>query len=131
MANISGWEKFRKAVTGSYSEKLTFEIAREEAELKAKQEAARARLAAQQAKARAEEEAFAKAKAESARVAKVKADAERVVKNVAAPKATPAKKAPAKKLPKDGDGDGKIFDGTAKEQPAPKKAAPTTKKKSK
>lgn len=31
MAKISGWEKFRKAVTGSYSEKLTLELAKEAA----------------------------------------------------------------------------------------------------
>ena len=30
----------------------------------------------------------------------------------------------AAKLPKDGDGDGKVFDGTKKEKPAPKKATP-------
>jgi DNA topoisomerase-1 len=35
MAKISGWEKFRKAVTGSYSDKLTFAIAQEEAKRKA------------------------------------------------------------------------------------------------
>ncbi len=33
----------------------------------------------------------------------------------------------AAKLPKDGDGDGKIFDGTKNEQPAPKKKAPAKK----
>lgn len=32
-----------------------------------------------------------------------------------------------KPLPKDGDGDGKIFDGTKNEQPAPKKSAPKAK----
>lgn len=35
MANISGWEKFRKAVTGSYSERLTLAIAQENAAKKA------------------------------------------------------------------------------------------------
>ena len=34
----------------------------------------------------------------------------------------------AAKLPKDGDGDGKIFDGTKKEKPAPKAKPATTKK---
>lgn len=34
----------------------------------------------------------------------------------------------AAKLPKDGDGDGKIFDGTKKEKPAPKSKPATTKK---
>lgn len=35
MAKISGWEKFRKAVTGSYSERLTLAIAQEGAAKKA------------------------------------------------------------------------------------------------
>jgi hypothetical protein len=34
MAKISGWEKFRKAVTGSYSEKLTLALAQEAAEVR-------------------------------------------------------------------------------------------------
>ena len=148
MANISGWEKFRKAVTGSYSEKLTYQLAQEKAEqLAAARMAEKARLEAAAAKKKAEEAA---AKAESARVAKVKADAARMAKNAAAAKPAakkPAstgktasitpKKATAKPAPKkatghkanavDGDGDGLVQDGTPFERPAaPKKKATGT-----
>jgi colicin import membrane protein len=129
MANISGWEKFRKAVTGSYSEKTELALAQERAAEKAAAIAIEKAKAEAAAKKKAAEEAASKA--ESARVAKVKADAERMAKNAAPKKTsagtgkttsvTPTKKAPAKKLPKDGDGDGKIFDGTPQERPAPKK----------
>ena len=53
MAHISRWEKFRRAVTGSYSDELTLEIAHEEAKVKA------AAIAAEKARL----EAAAKAKA--------------------------------------------------------------------
>jgi len=119
MANISGWEKFRKAVTGSYSEKLSYELAREKAAEKA------AALAIEKTKL----EVAAKRKAlqeevESARVAKVKADAAKT------PSQPVVKKPAAKKVvafdpnAKDGDGDGKLQDGTIHERPAlPKKPA--------
>ena len=153
MANISVWEKFRKAVTGSYSEKLTYQLAQEKAEqLAAAKMAEKARLEAAAAKKKAAEAA---AKAESARVAKVKADAERMAKNAAAAKpaakkpvakkpastgktaSTTPKKATAKPAPKkatgykanavDGDGDGLVQDGTPFERPAaPKKKATGT-----
>ena len=149
MAKISTWEKIRKAIFRSYSEKLTYQLAQEKAEqLAAAKMAEKARLEAAAAKKKAAEAA---AKAESARVAKVKADAERMAKNAAAAKpaakkpastgktaSTTPKKATAKKpAPKkatgykanavDGDGDGLVQDGTPFERPAaPKKKATGT-----
>lgn len=111
MANISSWEKLRKAVGLGYSEKLTVELAKEKAELEAQRKAAREAILAQQAKAKAAEEAYAKAQAEkaAAKIAEVKAA---------------AKPQPKKDATRDGDGDGKINDGTKNEKPAPKKATP-------
>ena len=112
MAHISTWEKFRKAVTGSYSDKLTLEIASEEARAIAQRKALRDSLAAKAKEADAKYKAEQEAKA-AAKVAEVKA----------------AAKPQAAKTPRDGDGDGKIHDGTKNEKPAPKKPASTTSKK--
>jgi hypothetical protein len=123
MAHISTWEKFRKAVTGSYSEKLTLEIASEEARAIAQRKALRESLVAQAKEAEAKHKAELEAKA-AAKIAEVKAAA----------KPQPVKKAPAKKVvafdpkAKDADGDGKLQDGTIHERPAPaKKTAPKKK----
>ena len=141
MAKISGWEKFRKAVTGSYSEKLTYQLAQEKAEkLAAAKMAEKARLEAA-AKKKAAEEAAKKV----SRVEKVKADAKKTPSQPAKKPAsagktasTTPKKATAKKpAPKkatgykanavDGDGDGLVQDGTPFERPAaPKKKATGT-----
>ena len=50
---VSTWEKLRKAVTGSYSDWLTLELAKEKAELEAQHRAARERILAQQEQAKA------------------------------------------------------------------------------
>lgn len=124
MAHISAWEKFRKAVTGSYSEALLLEIASEEARIKELGRQARERVVAQQERAKAAE-ALYKAGLEAktaAKLTEVKAAAKPQV--VAKPV---AKKAPVKKVVKfdphavDGDGDGKVQDGTIHERPAPAK----------
>lgn len=85
MANISGWEKFRKAVTGSYSERLTLAIAQENAAKKA------AAIAAQRAKVSA-----GTGKVASADVKKPAAK-KPATKKPAAPKKPAAKKPTAKK----------------------------------
>lgn len=140
MAKISGWEKFRKAVTGSYSEKLTYQLAQEKAEqLAAAKMAEKVRLEAA-AKKKAAEEAAKKV----SRVEKVKADAKKTPSQPAKKPAsagktasTTPKKATAKPAPKkatgykanavDGDGDGLVQDGTPFERPAaPKKKATGT-----
>lgn len=98
MANISAWEKFRKAVGLGYSETLKAELAWEKAELDAQRKASRERILAQQAAAKAAEEAFAKKKAEEAaakKVAEVKAAAKPQTEKKPAAKAAP--KAAAKK----------------------------------
>jgi hypothetical protein len=115
MAHISTWEKLRKSVTGSYSESLTLQIAQEEKAAREATRVARERIAAQQAAAKAAEAKF-KAEQEAkaaAKIAEVKA----------------AAKPQAAKTPRDGDGDGKIHDGTKNGKPAPKKPASTTSKK--
>jgi membrane protein involved in colicin uptake len=97
MANISAWEKFRKAVGLGYSETLKAELAWEKAELDAQRKASRERILAQQAAAKAAEEAFAKKKAEEAaakKIAEVKEAAR--LQNATKPEA-PAKKATPKK----------------------------------
>jgi hypothetical protein len=140
MAKISGREKFRKWLTGSYSEKLTYQLAQEKAEqLAAAKMAEKARLEAA-AKKKAAEEAAKKV----SRVEKVKADAKKTPSQPAKKPAsagktasTTPKKATAKPAPKkatgynakavDGDGDGLVQDGTPFERPAaPKKKATGT-----
>lgn len=104
MANISSWEKFRKAVGLGYSEKLTVELAKEKRELEAQRKAAREAILAQQAAAKAAEEAFAKKKAEEAaakKIAEVKKAAK--LQNATKPEA-PAKKATAPKKKSGGKG---------------------------
>jgi hypothetical protein len=82
MAKISGWEKFRKAVTGSYSERLTLAIAQEGAAKKA------AAIAVERAKV-------------SAGTGKVaSSDAKKpAAKKVSAPKKATTTKKPAAKKP--------------------------------
>lgn len=148
MVRISGWEKFRKAVTGSYSEKLTYQIAQRKAEELA---AAKQIEKAKQEKAAREKAAAEEAKKvdvkKSPRVAKVKAEAKAMPKPAAkkpastgkTASATPKKATAKKPAPKktgykanavDGDGDGLVQDGTPWERPAPKsKSSASTKKK--
>jgi len=139
MVHVSAWEKFRKAVTGSYSEKLTYAIAQQKAEEKA------AALAIEKARLEkaAREKALIEKKPKVTRLQKVKEASEQTPSQ---PKKAPAKKAPpakpaaktASNTPKkttakkpapkkvafkadavDGDGDGIIQDGTIHERPAP------------
>jgi membrane protein involved in colicin uptake len=127
---ISGWEKFRKAVTGSYSEKLKNALDAQHARAKA------VTIAAE--KVRLEVAAKAKAdRLEAMKAAEVKKAAEIKAATKPAPKAA-AKKAPAKpaaekkpvaKKPlkeatRDGDGDGFINDG----KPNERKVTPKKKK---
>ncbi len=122
---ISGWEKFRKAVTGSYSEKLKNALAAQHERAKA------VTIAAE--KVRLEVAAKAKAdRLEAMKAAEVKKAAEIKAATKPAPKAA-AKKAPAKpataKKPlkeatRDGDGDGYINDG----KPNERKVTPKKKK---
>lgn len=86
MAKISGWEKFRKAVTGSYSDKLSIALAQEALEER------RAILARDKARA----EAAAKSSAGTGKVSS--ADPKKpAAKKPAAKKATETKKPAAKK----------------------------------
>jgi hypothetical protein len=100
MAHISTWEKIRKAITGSYSTKLEWEITGEViAQRAAEREAREAKLAQQaaakaaEAKAKAEQEA----KAVEAKIAKIKADAKTQPTPKADAKLATPKKPAAKK----------------------------------
>jgi colicin import membrane protein len=107
MAHISTWEKIRKAITGSYSTRLEWEITGEVIAQRAAEEKARAAKLAQQVAAKAAEakaKAEQEAKAAAAKIAKVKADAKaqvtpKVEEKLATPKKPAAKKpaAPAAK----------------------------------
>ena len=99
MANISTWEKLRNALGFGYSDKLVTEIAREKAELEAQRKAARDRILAQQAAAKAAEEAYAKAKAAKATSAGTGKVASGDVKKAAPKKAAPKKQAEPKAKP--------------------------------
>lgn len=138
MVHVSAWEKFRKAVTGSYSEKLTYQIAQQKAEEKA------AAIQIEKAKLEkaAREKALLEEKPKPSRVEKVKAEAKKTPSQPKKPEAkkpapakpktastTPKKTTAKKPAPKkvafkadavDGDGDGLIQDGTIHERPAPK-----------
>lgn len=85
MAKISGWEKFRKWVTGSYSEKLTLAIAQEAAE------ARRAQLAVDKSRIETEKTSAGTGKIASSDKKKPAA------KKTVAPKKPAAKKPAAKK----------------------------------
>lgn len=86
MAKISGWEKFRKAVTGSYSDKLTIALAQE----------ALAERRATVARDLAKAEAVKKTSAGTGKVAS--GDKKKpAAKKPAAPKKPAAKKPAAKK----------------------------------
>ena len=152
MVKISGWEKFRKSVTGSYSEKLTYQIAAQKREELAAAKAVEQARLEKAAREKAIIEQQAKAAKKPTRVEKVKAEAKTMPKPAAKKpaakkpaaagktasttpkKATAKKPAPNKATYKanavDGDGDGLVQDGTPFERPAPKKkSAPSTKKK--